>query len=43
MIRATQFILEDETGNPRVGMIVVKDGPKLVLYDETGKVIRSQP
>ena len=37
VIRATQFILEDETSKPRVGLIVRKAGPGLGLRDETGK------
>jgi hypothetical protein len=39
VIRATQFILEDETGKARAGLTVRKDGPRLALSDETGKKI----
>lgn len=37
MIRANQFILEDETGNVRAGLIVGKNGSALVMCDETGE------
>ena len=43
VIRANQFILEDETGNVRVGLIVGKNGPGLIVLDETGKKIWSRP
>jgi hypothetical protein len=36
--RATQFILEDETGKARARLVVDKDGPGLALYDETGQI-----
>ena len=38
VIRATQFILEDETGKARARLVVDKDGPGLALYDETGQI-----
>jgi hypothetical protein len=37
VIRATQLILEDETGKPRAWLGVSKDGPMLTLVDENGK------
>ena len=37
VVRATQFILEDETGKDRAVLGVGKDGSALVLADETGK------
>ncbi len=37
VIRATQFILEDESGKPRAMLNMTKDGPMLALYDENGK------
>jgi hypothetical protein len=37
VIRATQFILEDETGKDRAMLVVSKDGPGLTLYDENGQ------
>ncbi|MCX5733131.1 MAG: hypothetical protein NTW68_02220 [candidate division NC10 bacterium] len=37
VIRATQFILEDENGKPRAGLSMSKDGPRLTLADETGR------
>jgi len=43
VIRAKQFILEDEHGTPRAVLDVDKDGPGLGLKDETGKTIWSQP
>ena len=43
VIRATHFILEDETGKTRATLDVSKDGPRLALYDENGKRIFSQP
>jgi hypothetical protein len=36
VIRANQFILEDENGKPRVGLIVSKGGPGLDLYVANG-------
>jgi hypothetical protein len=39
VIRAKQFILEDEHGTPRAVLDVDKDGPGLGLKDETGKTI----
>jgi hypothetical protein len=43
VIRASQFILEDENGKSRAALAVDKSGPKLLLADEKGKVIWSQP
>ena len=43
VIRANAFILENETGKTRAELSVVKSGPGLVLMDETGKTIWSQP
>jgi hypothetical protein len=37
VIRANQFILEDENGNPRAVLKTEKDGPRLALFDENGK------
>ena len=37
VIRANQFILEDETGKTRARLGVDQDGPGLTLIDETGK------
>jgi hypothetical protein len=37
VIRANQFILEDENGKTRAVLSVSKEGPALVLFDETGK------
>ena len=35
MIRANQFIVEDENGNSRAGLNVTKDWVALALNDET--------
>ena len=43
VIRATQFVLEDENGKVRVMLHVFKNGPVLSLFDEKGKTIWSQP
>ena len=37
VIRANQFILEDETGKTRAMLTVDKDGPRLCLDDQNGK------
>ena len=37
IMRANQFILEDENGKPRASLVLVKDGPVLSLDDENGK------
>ena len=36
-IRALGFILEDEKGKPRAGLLVDKNGPSLPLRDEKDK------
>ena len=43
VIRANQFILEDENGKPHARLVVTKDGPGLNLFDENGKAIWSVP
>ena len=37
VIRANQFVLEDETGKLRATLAVDKDGPRLILDNERGK------
>jgi hypothetical protein len=37
VIRANQFILEDEKGNARVRLSAIKEAPALALFDENGK------
>jgi hypothetical protein len=41
VIRATQFILEDENGKTRATLEVLKNGPGLFLYDGTDKPLVS--
>ena len=41
VIRANQFILEDETGTDRAILYLDKNGPK--LFGENGKLMRSAP
>ncbi|MFH1537409.1 MAG: hypothetical protein ABIH66_00525 [bacterium] len=36
-IRATSFVLVDENGESRAGLILFKGEPRLVLYDENGE------
>ena len=36
VIRANEFILEDQDGKTRASLIVLKDGPILTLLDENG-------
>ena len=38
VIRANEFILEDQNGQTRVGLTVTPDGPVLLLLDEKGKI-----
>jgi hypothetical protein len=38
VIRANQFILEDETGKTRGMLAMTEDGPSLRLIDETGNL-----
>jgi hypothetical protein len=38
VIRANQFILEDEKGNARVRLSAIKEAPALALFDENGKL-----
>jgi len=38
VIRANEFILEDQHGKARVGLTVTPDGPVLFLLDEKGKL-----
>ncbi|MDD5222404.1 MAG: hypothetical protein PHE84_00305 [bacterium] len=38
VIRANKFIVEDENGKVRAGMVLDEDGPRLGLFDEHGKV-----
>ncbi len=37
VVRANEFILEDESGKKRADLTVLKDGPALRLLDEKGK------
>jgi hypothetical protein len=37
VIRADQFLLEDEHGKPRASLFLHSDGPVLALLDENGK------
>ena len=37
VIRANQFLLEDENGKPRASLFLHSDGPVLALLDENGK------
>jgi uncharacterized protein YjiK len=43
VIRANQFVLDDEKGRPRVWLFVDKNGPRMTMLDETGKAIWSAP
>ena len=43
VIRANQFILEDETGKTRAMLTVDKNGPRMTMLDENGGTIWSQP
>ena len=36
-VRARKFVLEDENGEIRAGLVALKDGPMLALYDEKGE------
>jgi len=36
-IRAHHIVLEDENGEVRVGLVMTKDGPALLLYGDYGK------
>ena len=42
-VRASRFVLVDETGKTRAGLAVDKDGPGLGLVDEKGEEIWSAP
>lgn len=35
-VRAVRFVVEDENGNTRIGLVVLKGGPTLGLNDENG-------
>jgi hypothetical protein len=37
-IRARKFVLEDENGKTRAGLVAGIDGPALALFDENGKM-----
>jgi len=43
VIRANEFILEDENGVTRAVLSALKDGPNLVLYDEKGNLVWYAP
>ena len=43
VIRANQFVLDDEKGRPRVWLFVDKNGPRMTMLDEKGQGIWSQP
>ena len=43
VIRANQFVLDDEKGRPRVWLFVDKNGPRMTMLDESGKPIWSAP
>jgi len=43
IIRANQFVLDDEKGRPRVWLFVDKNGPRMTMLDENGGTIWSQP
>lgn len=38
VVRANEFILEDEKGEERAKLVIAKDGPQLALFDERGKL-----
>ena len=43
VIRANQFVLDDEKGRPRVWLFVDRNGPRMAMLDENGKPIWSAP
>jgi len=43
VLRANQFVLDDEKGRPRVWLFVDKNGPRMTMLDESGKPIWSAP
>ena len=43
VIRANQFVLDDEKGRPRVWLFVDKNGPRMTMLNDTGQAIWSAP
>lgn len=43
VIRASQFILEDENGKSRATLSASRGSPRVALFDENGKPIWTQP
>ena len=43
VIRANQFVLDDEKGRPRVWLFVDKNGPRMTMLNENGQAIWSAP
>jgi len=43
VIRANQFVLDDEKGRPRVWLFVDKKGPRMAMLNEDGQAIWSAP
>ena len=43
VIRANQFVLDDEKGRARVWLFVDKNGPRMTMLNETGQAIWSAP
>ena len=43
VIRANQFVLDDEKGRPRAWLFVDKNGPRMTMLNENGQAIWSAP
>ena len=43
VMRANQFVLDDEKGRPRVWLFVDKNGPRMTMLNENGQAIWSAP